>query len=194
MWLNGCQHHHSLPRIDPPTALLLSALLCCIDVSPTDFHTHYSQIFVLFSAYTHTDIHTQHSALLFNSKSLAGTCKTLALLLYSSSPSWVVSHCLGQMNQLKLTSSCREKDRKVGIYGEGRLLIDQRVHLLNWFMWVCVYLCVCVCMSVLFFTCNFSSNYHVTCMGNLIHVTCYRQTCRNVSFWKRQKQRFFCVD
>lgn len=30
--LDGCQHRHSLPRIDPPTALLLSALLCCIDV------------------------------------------------------------------------------------------------------------------------------------------------------------------
>lgn len=45
----------------------------------------------------------------------------LALLLYSSSPSWVVSRCLGQINQPKLTSGSREKDRKGGIYGAGAI-------------------------------------------------------------------------
>lgn len=67
MWLSGCQHHHSLPRIDPPTALLLSALSCRIDVLSNDFHTHYAQIFVLLSARMHrhfeNSVHTQHSAL-----------------------------------------------------------------------------------------------------------------------------------
>ena len=49
VWLSGCLHHHSLPHIDPPAALLLSALLCCIDVFSNDFHTHCVQIFVLLS-------------------------------------------------------------------------------------------------------------------------------------------------
>lgn len=62
MWLSGCQHHHSLPRIDPPTARLLSALSCRIDVLSNDFHTY-----LCFWVHACTGIlktvHTQHSAL-----------------------------------------------------------------------------------------------------------------------------------
>lgn len=79
MWLSGCQHHHSLPRIDPPTARLLSALSCRIDVLSNDFHTHYAQIFVLLSARMHRHFENcSHSTfstykLIFNSKTLTGT-------------------------------------------------------------------------------------------------------------------------
>lgn len=124
----GCQYHHSLPRIDPPTALLLSALSCRIDVLSNDFHTHYAQIFVLSSAHMHrhfeNSVHTRHSALT-SSYSIQrllqdphSATRSVTLLIF---PSWVVSRCLGQINQPKLTSGSREKDRKGGIYGAGAI-------------------------------------------------------------------------
>lgn len=71
VWLSGCLLHHSLPRIDPPTALLLSALLCCIDVFSDDFHTQRAQIFCAFA----------HAGFLKTvTQSTLNTCKPLSSL------------------------------------------------------------------------------------------------------------------
>lgn len=67
LWLNGFQRHgsarpwlderlHCLPRIDPPAALLLSALLCCIDVLSNDFRAQRMQMFLLMDACPHAGI------------------------------------------------------------------------------------------------------------------------------------------
>lgn len=162
VWLSGCLHHHSLPRIDPPTALLLSALLCCIDVFSNDFHTHCAQIFVLLSARTQTDIlktlsHNQHSALtnfcqayIQFKDSYRYLIMSLTLLLYSCSPSWVVSDCLGQMNQTKLTSGSREKDRKGGIYGTEAIIRREGPSAELIYAGLCVFACLCMCVISLF--------------------------------------------
>lgn len=75
--LDGCQHRHSLPRIDPPTALLLSALLCCIDVFSKCIYCIHTQTL------TKRTLNIQNSI----QKSLPeNLILSLTLLLHSSSP------------------------------------------------------------------------------------------------------------
>lgn len=163
MWLSGCQHHHSLPCIDLPNcSSAFSASSCRIDAFSSDFHAHFARMFCS-SECTQTFGKTLSplQAYIQFSKSYRNLILSLALFVYSSSPSWVVSHCLGQTYQPELTSGSKEKDRKGDIYGAGVgvgwILIDQRVHLLHWFKRVCVCAPVYVCQTYYYFTCIFFS-------------------------------------
>lgn len=88
---------HCLPRIDPATALLLSAFLCCIDVFSNDSHAQCRLMFTLLDSHKHFRKFVTHSAFsafaraIFYSSSLNGhLILSLTLFLYSCSPSWVV--------------------------------------------------------------------------------------------------------
>lgn len=129
-----------LPCIDPPTALLLSALLYCIDVFSNDTHTQCVQMFCAFEC-THAqryfeNCHTINiqrfcQAYIQFIGSRRHRIRPLTLLLLSSSPSWVVSYCQGQTNQPKLTSGSRKGNTGRDVFMEQGLLIDRRVHLQN---------------------------------------------------------------
>lgn len=157
VWLNGCQRHrsarpwldeslHCLPRIDPPAALLLSALLCCIDVLSNDFrYTAHADVHAHgrmparrhFENSVTQSTRTYFARLVFNLQgSRRHLIRSLAFL-FSSSSSWVVSHCQGQTNQPMLTSGSRKRKTGREIFTAQGLLIDRKVHLQDRFMWVC---------------------------------------------------------
>lgn len=75
---------------------------------------------------------------------------SLTLLLHSSSPSGVVSYCIGQINQPKLTSGSRGKDRKGGIYGTGAINRRKSPFAELIYVGLHVFVCLCKCVSSLF--------------------------------------------
>lgn len=135
VWLSGWLHHHSarpcleeslhcLPRIDQTTALLLSPLLCCIDVCSNDFHTHCTQIFMLLNARIYTQTFENCHTINISYLSRISTQAITSVLHYCSThlhPSWRVSYCQGQKNQPKLTSGTREGKTGREVFMEQKL-------------------------------------------------------------------------